>query len=88
MFNRSRWAKKTTNTQLFYICCYVALIIMSWSDPCGYCGRHRADCECLSGYASVTTPKHSCEDCVNECKKKTADGEEYGCCEDIVLVTQ
>lgn len=19
---------------------------MSWSDPCGVCGRHRADCEC------------------------------------------
>jgi len=19
---------------------------MSWSDPCSYCGRHRADCDC------------------------------------------
>ena len=28
MFNRSRWVKKTTNTPLFYIHCYVALFDM------------------------------------------------------------
>lgn len=32
------------------------VFIMSRSDPCGDCGRHRADCECLSGYTSVKTP--------------------------------
>lgn len=35
MFNRSRWAKKTTNTPLFFIMCYVALIVMktkNWKE--------------------------------------------------------
>ena len=26
---------------------------MSWTDPCGNCGQHRADCE--NGYSSVRT---------------------------------
>ena len=62
---------------------------MSRSDPCGDCGRHRADCECLSGYACVaTTPEKTCEDCVKECKKKSDDGKKYGSCEDFVLAAR
>lgn len=26
---------------------------MSWSDPCGRCEKHRADCDCEKGYVSV-----------------------------------
>jgi hypothetical protein len=81
----SKLAKKSDNTQLFYIMCYVALIIMSWSDPCGNCGQHRADCDCKH-YACVK--EHTCEYCKNDCKKKSADGKEYGSCEDFVLATR
>lgn len=28
---------------------------MSWTDPCGNCGEHRADCSCKGGYSSVAT---------------------------------
>jgi hypothetical protein len=28
---------------------------MSWSDPCGNCGNHRADCDCTDGYKSIST---------------------------------
>jgi len=39
---------------------------MSWTDPCGNCGQHRADCDCLK-YACVQ--EHTCEYCENDCKK-------------------
>lgn len=26
---------------------------MSWTDPCGKCGHHRADCDCDDGYHSI-----------------------------------
>jgi len=26
---------------------------MSWADPCGKCGKHRASCDCEDGYHCV-----------------------------------
>jgi hypothetical protein len=50
---------------------------MSWTDPCGNCGSHRADCDCKK-YACVQT--HTCEYCASECKKKNVDNNTYGSC--------
>mgnify|MGYP007030558759 CR=1 FL=1 len=57
---------------------------MSWTDPCGNCGRHRADCEC-ENYASVES--HTCYYCKNSCKKLDADTNKYGSCELFELAT-
>lgn len=35
---------------------------MSWTDPCGNCGNHRADCDCKDGYSSVRTNDTNTED--------------------------
>lgn len=32
---------------------------MSWSDPCSYCGTHRADCDC--GHWGEQRPKEDSE---------------------------
>lgn len=40
---------------------------MSWSDTCGNCGEHKADCGCKY-YACVTS--HTCKYCKNDCDKK------------------
>lgn len=55
---------------------------MSWTDPCGNCGQHRADCDCKR-YASVQS--HTCEYCKNKCKTKTEDGKTYVSCENFTL---
>lgn len=55
---------------------------MSWTDPCGNCGRHRADCDC-ERYAYVE--KHTCEYCVFACKKKSEDTNEWGSCYKFTL---
>lgn len=30
---------------------------MSWTDTCGNCDNHRADCSCVDGYSSTQTNK-------------------------------
>ena len=75
--------KRYNATELYTL--LYGVFIMSWTDTCGNCGEHRADCECLH-WASVKT--HTCEYCKNKCKKKTADGKEYECCKNFVLATR
>ena len=35
---------------------------MSWTDPCGNCGNHRADCDYKDGYNSARTNDTNTED--------------------------
>lgn len=55
---------------------------MSWSDPCGNCGQHRADCECTN-YSSVK--ENTCEYCKNDCKKVDSETKKYGSCKNFKL---
>ncbi len=58
---------------------------MSWTDPCGNCGQHRADCECER---YTRAEKHTCKYCAYNCKKKSEDTGEWGSCEDFTLATK
>lgn len=39
---------------------------MSWSDPCGSCGEHRADCDCKSYNGTIVIKENNWIEC-DEC---------------------
>jgi len=55
---------------------------MSWTDPCGNCDQHRADCDCRD-YACVKS--HTCEYCKHECKNKLVNGKKVKTCANFRL---